>query len=277
MTASQSRHPLRWPILSDSTALAYTVHPGRGPYLLLLHGFLSSARQWQDNLAALAQVCTPITVDLYGHGHSPAPDAVYAYTPAAYIDALEQIRQQLGAQHWFVGGYSLGAGLTIRYAHSRPQHVLAHLFTNSTSAFADAQQVAQWRADADESAARILRDGAQAIRRIPVHPRFAKRLPPGVAAALAEDAHHLSPQGIANTLLGTTPNACIRDIAPTNPRPALLCYGQHEKRFAPLRDWAEQHMSRLEITTLAAGHAVNMEDPTGFNQAVVNFLLRHQP
>ena len=33
------------------------VHPGEGPPMLLMHGFLSSRSQWRANLAALAAVC----------------------------------------------------------------------------------------------------------------------------------------------------------------------------------------------------------------------------
>ena len=82
--------------------LAYTVHPGNGPYLMLLHGFISSSAQWLDNLQALGQVCQPVTVDLWGHGNSPAPEDLLYYSPAAYGQQFDAIRKALGAQAWFV-------------------------------------------------------------------------------------------------------------------------------------------------------------------------------
>src|SRR5437870_13580594 len=53
--------------------LYYDVHAGTGPYVLLVHGFLSSRTQWRLNLAALARVMRPVVVELWGHGRSPAP------------------------------------------------------------------------------------------------------------------------------------------------------------------------------------------------------------
>jgi len=263
--------------LSSDVSLAYTVHAGNGPHLLLVHGFLSSARQWLHNLTALGEVCTPVTVDLWGHGLSPTSDHPEDYRPQAYIDAFEDIRRKLGAEQWFVGGYSLGAGLTLRYTHQHPERVLAQFFTNSTSALADPAQVEQWRQDADASIERVTAGGLAAVRRIPVHPRFAKRLPPDLYAILNEDAERLSPFAVAHTMGVTTPRVNIRDIAGSNPRPVLLCYGKLEKRFTPFKVWAEDHMARLTVAELNAGHAVNTEASVGFNAAVTQFITQHIP
>jgi pimeloyl-ACP methyl ester carboxylesterase len=240
--------------------------------LLLVHGFLSSSRQWQLNLDALAEVCQPVTAELWGHGESPAPEDLDLYTPAAYVAQFEAIRRELDADRWLVAGYSLGAGLTARYAHDHAEHIYGHIMTNSSSGFAHDEQVAQWRATAEVSAAKIEGGGLKAIGRIPVHPRHARRLPEPVYSALVEDANRLDPTGVANAMRETSPNASIRDIAHANPRPALLCFGQHEKRFAPLKDWAVEHMANLELATLDAGHAVNMEDAPGFNRAACRFI-----
>ena len=107
----------------NTPRLAFKVHPGNGPYLLLVHGFLSSSAQWLANLKELSTVCKPVTVDLWGHGRSPAPRDKIHYSPQAYAEQFEQIRQQLGIERWFVCGYSLGAGLSIRYAHDYPLNV----------------------------------------------------------------------------------------------------------------------------------------------------------
>ncbi len=261
--------------MSAAPTLAYTVHAGEGPYLALLHGFLSSSAQWMHNIDALAGVCRPVTIDLWGHGQSPAPSDQAYYHPGAYIEALEDIRRRLGAQQWFVCGYSISAGITIRYAHTHPERIPAHLFTNSASGLAHAEQVAKWREDAESGAAKIEAGGLAAIERITVHPRFARRLPADIHEALLKDAKRLSPVGIANTLRQTTVHASVRDIAAINPRPAQLCHGNKEKRFADAKDWVAQNMAQLSIIDLEAGHAVNMEDSAGFNLAASQFIARH--
>ena len=147
--------------------LAYQVHDGQGPYLGLVHGFLSSQAQWMLNLEALSEVCRPVTIELWGHGQSPAPAEPQHYTPTAYVQQFESIRSALGAEQWFLCGYSLGAGLTIRYAHTFPDRVKAHAFTNSQSGFADAETLQSWRTDMRRTAANIRTQGLSAIRRMP--------------------------------------------------------------------------------------------------------------
>lgn len=243
----------------------------------MLHGFLSSSAQWQDNLAALQQVCTPVTIELWGHGKSPAPEDAQSYAPHSYVEQLEAIRQKLGVAQWFLCGYSIGAGMTIRYADCYPERVLGHAFTNSSSGFAEETLIEQWLADSEATAEAIIAGGGDAIRRIAVHPRFAKRLPNPIYDALNADAEHLVPVAVANTLRYTTPYASVRDIAPYNPRPALLCHGARETRFFASKSWAEQHMANLTVVELEAGHAVNMEDAEGFNAALSSFIQQHQP
>ena len=161
---------------------------GDGPYLLLIHGFLASRAQWRPNLDALRRVCRPVLLELYGHGRSPAPSTGSCYQTASYAAAIEAIRGQLGVEDWFVCGYSLGAAVSLRYALTFPNRVRGHVFTNSASAFAEPSQVDSWRSNARQSADAIRRGGRDAMERLAVHPRRARRLPPDVHKALLADA-----------------------------------------------------------------------------------------
>ncbi len=247
-------------------------HGNGGPHLLLVHGFLMSRAQWLPNLQALSEVCRPVVVELLGHGRSSAPSDPASYHPDAYVAAFDDIRRALGVERWWLCGYSLGAGLTIRYALTHPDRVFGHAFTNSTSAFADAEQTTAWKNGAADAAAKVEAAGIDAIERMPIHPRHAKRLPKDLYDALMVDAARLSPLGIANTLRHTNPNATIRARVAENTAPALLVCGHEETRFAPHREFARTRMPNLTIVDLPAGHGVNMEDPHGFNQALVDFV-----
>ena len=57
-------------------------HPGSGPFLLLVHGFLCSRAQWTPNLEALGAVCRPVVVELYGHGPLAEPRRCARLYPA---------------------------------------------------------------------------------------------------------------------------------------------------------------------------------------------------
>ncbi len=255
--------------------LDWQTHEGRGPHLLLVHGFLCSRAQWLWNVNALSAVCRPITVELWGHGRSPAPADPACYAPDRIVEEFEWIRRELGVEQWLLLGYSLGAGLTIRYALSHPDRVAAHVFTNSTSGLADAEQIRRWRDEADETASRIIAGGHAALERIPVHPRHATRLPEPLHEALMADAGRLDPTGVANILRYTNPHVSVRSEVPGNTRPALLICGARERRFQPHRAFAEANMPSLEIVDIDAGHGVNMEAHKLFNAAVTSFIRCH--
>lgn len=252
--------------------LHYRVHPGNGPHLLLVHGFLTGPAQWRANLAELQRVTTPVTVSLWGHAGAPSPANPAAYEPAGYVAGFETIRQEIGAECWYLLGYSLGAGLTLRYAFEHPERVLGHAFTNSTSAMADAEQRRAWRAGAEAAAARIRAGGHGAMERIPVHPRHARRLPADIHDALLADAARHDPEGIAATMQRTNPDASVRERLGENRRPALLLCGTRERRFRPHRELLPEAMPQLTIADLDAGHGMNMEAPGAFNAALVEFL-----
>jgi pimeloyl-ACP methyl ester carboxylesterase len=252
------------------------IHDGTGPYLLLVHGFLSSRAQWQPNLTALARVARPVVVEIWGHSRSPSPDDPVLYHPDTYVNMFEQIRQRLGAERWMLCGQSLGAALTLRYALTYPECIKAQVFTNSGSALADAAWVHARRASAAQQADAIERDGPAALERLPVHPIHARRLPAEVQATLLNDARLHDPRGIAQTLRYTTPNVSVRERVGDLQVPTLLVCGERERRFAANRAFAEREIPDLQVVGVPAGHAVNIEAAAEFNAAVGDFVGRYR-
>ena len=257
--------------------LHYEVHGSEGPYLLLVHGFLSSRSQWLPNLDALSAALRPVVIELLGHGRSPAPEAEAAYAPAAYVDAFERVRRAVGAERWFVGGQSLGAALTLRYALDVPEAVIGQVFTNSSSAFAEDGWAERVRGAMDAQAARLIEDGRAAIDEHPLNPTRNTRLATAVRESLARDCALHTARGIANTGLYTVPGSSVRKRIIENTVPSLMVVGEREERFAAHRAFALRHMPHLEVVGLDGGHAVNMDAAEEFNAAVLSFIQRNTP
>ena len=253
----------------------YDIHDGTGPYLLMVHGFLSSRAQWQPNLTALSAVSRPVVIELLGHGRSPSPDDATCYHPDGYLTFFETLRQRLGVEQWIVCGQSLGGALTLRYAFTHPHRVMAHVFTNSNAGLADAAWLETRRQSARQQANEIDQEGRAAVERIPVHPRHAKRLPADVHEALLADTALHTPEGIARTLRYTTTESPVRDRVGENRVPTLLVCGERERRFASKREFAERAMPHLHVVATPGGHAVNIETADDFNTAVVAFIRQH--
>ena len=254
--------------------LHYEVHGRDGPFLLLVHGLLSSRAQWLPNLEALSACCRPVVVELLGHGRSPTPDDPACYTPSSYVAGFERIRRLLGVERWLICGQSLGAALTLRYALDHPQRVIAQVFTNSNSALAEDGWAERVRPAMEAQARRLEEEGRRLLDEHPLNPGRGRRLPADVRAAFVADSALHTPRGIGFTGLYTVPDSSVRRRVGENAVSALLVAGEREERFAPHRRFAERNMPHLEVVGLNAGHAVNIGAAGEFNAAVTAFIAR---
>jgi 2-succinyl-6-hydroxy-2,4-cyclohexadiene-1-carboxylate synthase len=240
--------------------------------MLMMHGFLAGRALWLENLEALRSVATPVVVELYGHGRSRSPSDPGAYHPDSYSAAFERIRRDLGVERWFVLGHSLGAALTLRYVFDHADRVIAHVFSNSASALANAEWRARMVKGAPAGADQVMRDGVGHLERSRTNPARSDRVVPAVRAALAADVPLLQAPGIAGTIRHTAPPSSVRDRVADNVTPALLVVGRKERAFAEPSHHAETTMPHLTIERVDAGHSPNAENPEAFNRVVTAFL-----
>lgn len=101
-------------------------HGGRGPPLLLLHGFPQSHVIWHRVAPALGEHYTLVMPDLRGYGDTgkPASDADHAsYSKRTMaLDAIELMRS-FGFERFFVCGHDRGGRVAHRLALDHPQAV----------------------------------------------------------------------------------------------------------------------------------------------------------
>lgn len=247
--------------------------PSDGVPLLLLHGMFASRRMWDLNRDALAARFPLILVDLPGHGASPPLAAEEDASPAAMVAELERIRAALGVDRWCLCGQSFGAGVTLHYALAHHARVVAQAFTNSRTLFRDAFGPAE-TAIREDRIARITAGGREAMGNETFHPRNARRFPEPIKAQLADDAERVD---IATylRLIGETSPALSLHGRDARPRvPTLLVNGRHERAFQPCRAELPTLWPEVEIADIDGGHAVQIENPEGFNTALSGFLGR---
>jgi pimeloyl-ACP methyl ester carboxylesterase len=258
--------------MKKKPSIYYEVHGKKGPYLLLVHGMLSGRAQWMLNLEALGSFCRPVVVELFGHGRSPAPEDPQCYTPDYYMVEFERIRKELSVERWFICGQSLGAALTLNYALNHPEKIVAQIFTNSRSALTDESM--------DETmkfvAGLIEEKGQEVIDDFPLHPSKNKHLSPDVKSALIEDVEQVDIGGFSKTCLYTVASSSLRHLIHTNIVPTLLIAGKFDRQFMPMLDFAKINFPNLELLILDGGHAVNLDVPDRFNEAVTEFMSRFE-
>ena len=253
--------------------LAFERHrgPDAGPVLLLLHGFLSSRVQWIPNIKSLCEVCRPVTIELWGHGCSPAPAEAIFYTAAGYIEAFEFLREAIGVNSWFVCGQSFSAGLIARYALQHPEVVRGQILTNSLSAFSSPTRYGS-DDEREMQAKTIEAEGLSAIEKFKFHPRYAKRFPSEIKQAMLADAARLSPKGVANAIRYTRPELSVLAQFERTLVPTLIVNGLRERGFQPLLERVRPLLPSLKVVNLDGGHSINIESASGFNEAAKQFL-----
>lgn len=241
--------------------------------LLMVHGFLSSHRHWEPNLA-LGEGFRLIRVDLPAHGAAPALEPDDEISPAALIRALEELRAELGIERWCLCGQSFGAGLILRYALDHPGATIAQVFTNANAALGPEWDATRVAGNA-ERIALIDECGKAGLAQMRFHPRFARRLPAQLRSLLEAEADKVDPAGFRRLLGEALPMLSVRDRIHDTRVPTLLVNGLRERSFQPLRHWIANVLPEIEIVDLEGGHSINLEAPEAFNDAAGTFLRRY--
>src|SRR5438876_1194213 len=96
---------------------------GKGPPLLLLHGFSETHVMWHRVAPQLADRFTLIIADLPGYGWSDMPESDRDHTPytkRAMAQTMIEAMEQLGHVHFALAGHDRGGRVAYRLALDHP-------------------------------------------------------------------------------------------------------------------------------------------------------------
>lgn len=94
---------------------------GRGPPLILVHGWLGSWRYWMPTMDDLSDRYRTYALDLWGFGDSDRRQD--GYSLAAYTALLQQFMDVLGIARAPMVGHALGGAVVLRLAARMPDRV----------------------------------------------------------------------------------------------------------------------------------------------------------
>ncbi|GMO20988.1 alpha/beta fold hydrolase [Bradyrhizobium sp. TM233] len=243
----------------DGVNIYYEVH-GDGPPLLLTHGYSSTSAMWQGQVDALAKDHKLILWDMRGHGQSDYPDDPSAYSEALTVGDMAAILDAVGAERAIIGGLSLGGYMSLAFYRTHPERARALLIIDTGPGFKKDDAREAWNARALATADRLDREGLEVLK--------------SATRERATASHH-NARGLALAARGmlTQRDARVIELLPDIKVPCLIVVGADDTPFLAATNYmAAKIPGAQKVVIPAAGHAVNIDQPKAFVDAVAPFL-----
>ncbi|HHQ4457785.1 2-succinyl-6-hydroxy-2,4-cyclohexadiene-1-carboxylate synthase [Aeromonas hydrophila] len=243
------------------------------PALVLLHGLLGDANDWQPVQAALAGLPS-LALDLPGHGNNQAVRV------AGFEQAHRWLCDELAARgigRYQLVGYSLGGRLALYHASQSPVGLQALLLENCHPGLPPAERPARLAHD-EGWARRFEQDPLAAV--------LADWYRQGVFADLGEDARarqiarRLGNDGKAvaamlrATSLGQQPD--LGDWLAQGALPVTYVSGKRDHKFHQLACLMASQHRKINHLELDGGHNLHAHQPETFAQLLAEWVNQQQ-
>jgi len=243
----------------DGVKIYYEVH-GSGPLLLLTHGYSSTSAMWQGQVAALSKHHKLVLWDMRGHGLSDYPDDPASYSEALTVADMAALLDEVGAESAIVGGLSLGGYMSLAFHRTHPERVRALLIIDTGPGFKKDDARDAWNTRAHATADRFEREGLTVLQS---------------ASRERSSVSHRDASGLARAARGmlTQRDAAVMLSLPDIKVPSLIVVGADDTPFLAASDYmAAKIPGAAKVVIPSAGHAVNIDQPQAFVDAVLPFL-----
>jgi pimeloyl-ACP methyl ester carboxylesterase len=243
----------------DGIKLYYEVH-GSGPALILTHGYSSTSAMWEGQIDAFSKHHKLVLWDMRGHGQSDCPDDPSAYSEAHTVADMAALLDEIGARQAIVGGLSLGGYMSLAFYRTHPGRVRALLIIDTGPGFKKEDARAAWNKRAHDTGDRFEREGLAVLKS---------------ASRERSTVSHRDASGLAHAARGmlTQRDARVIESLPDIKVPSLVVVGADDAPFLAASDYmAAKIPDARKLVIPAAGHAVNIDQPQAFIDAVLPFL-----
>ena len=242
----------------NGVSIYYEVH-GKGPAVLLSHGYSATCSMWDGQIAAFKDRYKIIVWDMRGHGESDYPTDPTAYSEALTVADMAAILDACGEARAVIGGLSLGGYMTLAFHLRHKDRCRALMLFDTGPGFKKTEAREAWnqraRSRADDLDAR------------------------GLAALGPSDevrmSQHRSASGLAGAARGmlAQENDGVIQSLETIAVPTLVLVGANDTNFLAATDYmAAKIPGARKAVIQGAGHAANLHQPDAFNRAMEGFL-----
>jgi len=257
----------------SGTDLNY-VDEGRGPVLLLVHGFPLDHTMWQYQIADLKDEMRVIAPDLRGFGMSGVTAGTV--TMAQMADDLAGLLDALRiSEPVYFCGLSMGGYVAWQFIE-RHRKRLAGVILCDTRAVADTPKEKETRL---ETAEKVVKEGPGFIAEAMPKRLFAERAHQEQAKLVQETREVIrrtAPEGIAAAARGMAARPDVSGKLGGMEIPALVIVGSEDaiSKAEEMRTIAEELPISMFVEIPGAGHMSPLEAPDVVNRAISDFVSR---
>jgi pimeloyl-ACP methyl ester carboxylesterase len=250
----------------------YVIEAGRGPAVVLLHGFPLNATTWSAQREALSGSYRVLCPDQRGFGGT-----ILGYDEPSLDEVADDLAAMLDSRKLdtvVLGGLSMGGYVAMAFLRRHPERVRA-LVLADTKASADPPEAAANRLRIAEE---VLAAGSSAQLVDEVLPKMVgattKERRPLVMGRIKATVESAPPPAVAWAQRAMAARPDSLDTLRAVSVPALVVVGD-EDELSPRAD-ADAMVEALPQGRLAtipeSGHMTSMEAPEAFNAALLDFL-----
>lgn len=246
------------------------------PIVVLLHGFLGSGEIFSELVSEIKQFCTPVTIDLLGHGQTSGAELHYRFSTNEQVADIVKIIQEQLHTPIFLYGYSMGARLALNIALRRPD-LFQGLILESGSFGIEVE------------AERQARQALDARRADQIIGNFDAFLSHWETLELFKSDNHSSelrriqssqnPYWMANSLLGfgTGTMPCLKEELNKIIAPSLLFAGEKDTKFIRINQAMKKSIPYSDLVILPeSGHRVHSTAYFEIAEHLKTFIEHHQ-
>lgn len=267
------------PFAEADGARLYFEETGAGDPIVFVHEFAGDCRSWEPQIRYFSRRYRCIAFNARGYPPSEVPDDQALYSQAIAADDIAAVMRGAGIARAHVVGMSMGGFAALHFG-LRYAGMARSIVVGACGYGAKPEESAQYALDSEAVAVEYERRGAAGVAEIYANGAYRLQLkqkdPRGWAEFRDQLAGH-SAEGSARTMRGVQKHRPslwhLEDGLAEMSVPALVVAGDED-------DWCLEPGIYLKRTIPTAallivpktGHAVNLEEPALFNQALADFF-----
>ena len=241
---------------------------GKGPSIVLLHGFLENRFMWNDVIGELSSSYRIVCIDLLGHGESGQLGYVHSMEDQANM--VKTLLDFLRLRKYIMLGHSMGGYVALNFAMKHPDNLKGLCLMNST-ALPDSALKKENR----ERAIKAVRQNHRTFIKLAIPMLFAEKNRKFFTTeinTIISEALKMSPRGIVAALRGMKERTDSTEIYHKDLFPIMLIVGEEDPALEYHSLVRQVRNTKVQFINLPGGHMSHIENYSVFLKSITVFF-----